>query len=424
MTSSIATLIRALCSLLAILALTPLVDAQSTGLRIPSGSNLSFPHDPVMSTTVPVTIESWVSGDPGSADIRVFQRYQGSAEHKELGVFADGRIFWQYAGQPWGSGGSCIETAPGVFPHDGQFHHLAFVRRVDGTWETYLDGMSVQVGGPAGCCWLTCTTINGTPPTTIPGGDGSTLRAVRVSNVERYVGNFIPAASWSPDPNTVLLVPFTEGTGNLVADDGTANQVGTITGPYQWMSLDCNGNGVTDDLDITNGTSLDQNQDGVPDECQNGTICVANLNTSGQGATLAGSSLGSGIGSGLHLECTSGPAGQYGFFLASAGGSSNTTVLNGALCIDQPIGRYNSQMATNQGLATLNSIGVFDAAGVLQSISGNGTSAAGSGFDVPLELPFTQPVQQVLPGSTWYFQCWFRDGASANFSDVVGVTFP
>jgi hypothetical protein len=146
----------------------------------------------------------------------------------------------------------------------------------------------------------------------------------------------------------------------------------------------------------------------------------------GNYAKLNTSSLGAGTPSGLHLAATDGPAGQFGFFLVSSDGSQNLPVFNGILCLGAPSGRYESNIASNQGLPQLNSIGQFDAMGVLQNLVGS--SAAGDGFDVPSELPFTPSGQLIVPGSTWYFQLWFRDVAggspSANFSNTLEVAFP
>lgn len=191
-------------------------------------------------------------------------------------------------------------------------------------------------------------------------------------------------------------------------------------------SLDCNGNGIIDRLDISGGGSPDVNGDCLPDECGGSgfpTSCPSLPNASGSSATLASSSFGSGLGSDLHLECTNGPAGEFGFYLVSQSATSMISLFDGVLCLDIPLGRYNPQIATNQGLPQLNSLSQFDAFGVLQSIVGNATSTGGSGYDVPTELPLTPPGQSVTPGTTYYFQSWFRDGASANFSDVIEVTF-
>ena len=81
-----------------------------------------------------------------------------------------------------------------------------------------------------------------------------------------------------------------------------------------------------------------------------------------------------------------------------------------------------------QGTA-LNSVGQFDAAGVLQNLVG--TSTTGSGFDVPADLPYVPVGQTIQPGESWSFQLWYRDrvgdppvpGSSANFSDALVVQF-
>jgi hypothetical protein len=101
-------------------------------------------------------------------------------------------------------------------------------------------------------------------------------------------------------------------------------------------------------------------------------------------------------------------------------------VFNGVLCLGAPAARYSVQVANNQGLPQLNSIGQFDAVGVLVNLAG--TSATGTGFDVPFELPFTPAGQAIQPGDTYSFQVWFRDsvltpGDSANFTNLVEITF-
>lgn len=156
-------------------------------------------------------------------------------------------------------------------------------------------------------------------------------------------------------------------------------------------------------------------------------LCIPpNPHYLGGSVTLANSSYPSGVGSDLHIEATGGPAGEFGFVLVSAGGNLNLSIFQGVLCLEAPQGRYNPSIAANSGIPALNSIGQFDAAGVLQNLVG--TSTTGSGFDVPAELPYTPPGQAINPGETWFFQVWYRDqdslGApSANFSDMIQVSF-
>jgi hypothetical protein len=142
---------------------------------------------------------------------------------------------------------------------------------------------------------------------------------------------------------------------------------------------------------------------------------------------LETSSFGSGNGSDLHIEAIDGPASEFGFMLVSADASAMLNVFEGIFCLGAPQGRYNPNAATNQGNPSLNSLGQFDAGGVLQNLAG--TSAVGSGYDVPLALPFSPPGTVIAPGDTYFFQCWYRDqdsggASSANFSNVIGVTFP
>ena len=41
-----------------------------------------------------------------------------------------------------------------------------------------------------------------------------------------------------------------------------------------------------------------------------------------------------------------------------------------------------------------------------------------------LDLPQPSPAGSTInPGSTWYFQAWFRDGSSSDLTDGLEVTF-
>ncbi len=150
----------------------------------------------------------------------------------------------------------------------------------------------------------------------------------------------------------------------------------------------------------------------------------------GGSVTLEASSfLSPGVG-GLHVEATGGPPNEFGFFLIAPTATSSLSVFNGTLCLDAPLGRYNNKIAGNQSLPQLNSVGLFDGSGVLQNLAG--TSTSGSGFDVPVELPYSPTGQVIAPGDTWAIQLWYRDrigmpptpGSSANFSNVLLATFP
>ena len=155
----------------------------------------------------------------------------------------------------------------------------------------------------------------------------------------------------------------------------------------------------------------------------------ANVHYANRSARLNYSSLGGPSSSGLHLEAVDGPPGEFGFFLVSSTSTTGTPVSEGVLCLGPPTGRYNTNAAQNQGLPSLESIGQFDDNFVFQNLSG--TSTSGSGFDVPVQLPFSPPGLWIGTGDTYYFQLWFRDQSGsplmpgfANFSNVVEVEFP
>jgi len=97
------------------------------------------------------------------------------------------------------------------------------------------------------------------------------------------------------------------------------------------------------------------------------------------------------------------PIKKFGYFLVSGGTAFFPGIggSQGTLCLGGPIGRY-VKLVQNSG-------------------------AAGT-FSIPVDLnalPFT-PSVPVLPGDTYYFQCWYRDlnpMQTSNFTDAVVVTF-
>ena len=145
----------------------------------------------------------------------------------------------------------------------------------------------------------------------------------------------------------------------------------------------------------------------------------ANPNSTGLPTVLTGS-FGSGVGSDLHLEASSGPPSQFGYFLVGTGvADPGIPVGSGELCLavaaPNEFGRYNVSGGA------LNSIGLFDASGVLQNVVG--TSTVNSGYDVPSTVPITGSPM-ISTGQTWYFQLWHReDGGDSNLSNGLSVTF-
>ncbi len=141
-------------------------------------------------------------------------------------------------------------------------------------------------------------------------------------------------------------------------------------------------------------------------------------NSSGTGTVLRANASTS-PGTGVRLEATDGPPGEFGFCVVGVASDPVGIVLgSGLLCLSrqpgQPIGRY-------AGGAAFNSIGQFDSSGAFRNQSG--TSTTGTGFEIPALLPFpgTPPI---TAGQTYYFQLWHRDGSmGSNLSNGLAVTF-
>jgi len=150
------------------------------------------------------------------------------------------------------------------------------------------------------------------------------------------------------------------------------------------------------------------------------TFCDPAQNNSTGFPTVLSGALGAPVGSGLHLEASSGPPTQFGYFLVGTGIDQPGVALgSGFLCLSlqapNVLGRYNV------GGGALSSVGLFDAGGVLQNVVG--TSTVGSGFDVPTDLPLPG-TPTITAGSTWHFQLWHRENAGdSNFSNGLSVTF-
>lgn len=170
---------------------------------------------------------------------------------------------------------------------------------------------------------------------------------------------------------------------------------------YFGSGADCNQNLVPDDCDIAQGSSPDCDANGQPDECQGlaWTICQANQNSvgpSGAKLELSGSRIVPCNDLVLHISQV--PANQVGIFIYS-NLPTNIPFGEGILCITGTVQRLLPPV-------------FFDGAG-------KGSYALDYG-----NLP---PGGQILPGSTWYFQHWYRDPSFGlfgfNLSNAMRVDF-
>ena len=246
-------LIPTLFALASVVVTTSIATAQNYALRLGPSTLVEFPHNAVMNTTATATIEYWFRADGPRGDTSWY-RYAGGAEHKGLDLLANGGINYLYAGSPWHQypsyGGVTLPPA-GTVPLDNAWHHLAFVRRANGSWALFLDGLRIVNEGPGtglgGGCWLTCAVINAATATKLQNGSTSLpsydIDDLRVSNIERYDTSFVPSRGWLPDANTAMYLDFNEGSGAVVHDKGLAQQTGVFVGynttpTWEWLLVE------------------------------------------------------------------------------------------------------------------------------------------------------------------------------------------
>ncbi len=227
-------------------------------------------------------------------------------------------------------------------------------------------------------------------------------------------------------PGTISLPVDAIGTSSASGSGNLITQFLTDAGAslvvcYNY-GLDCNGNGIDDALDVSNGSSNDLNGDGIPDECQpdtrsfcegdgsqnGGADCPCNNNGgpgegcdngSGSGGLLTASGVPSVSNDTLFITSSQIPALAPGFFFAGNGtinGGDGTPFDNGIRCIANPVR--------------------------VKKINFGGTIPQGN-------MPVLSIFLGAQPGDTTYFQYWYRNptgpctGLSANTTNGVQVTW-
>ncbi|MDA1266228.1 MAG: hypothetical protein O2816_14195 [Planctomycetota bacterium] len=183
--------------------------------------------------------------------------------------------------------------------------------------------------------------------------------------------------------------------------------------------FDCNGNGVEDAVDIGAGTSLDANKNGIPDECETVGVqfcfCAAGApcgnidpsagcsNSTGVGGLLTGSG-GSSIGlDDLVLTATGLPPSAFNLLFMGPSSIAPAPFADGLRCVGGTLYRYPIAMADGSGTSVHTGLVTY----------------ANSTFP---------PAGNILIGSTWHFQDWYRDpggpcGFKSNATNAVAVMF-
>lgn len=165
---------------------------------------------------------------------------------------------------------------------------------------------------------------------------------------------------------------------------------------------DCNSNGVPDDCDLADGTSVDLDWNFNPDECDcyvghPTNYCVSTRNSwSNIGARMDFGGSQSLLQNDAELFVGGAPPGSFGFFFY---GSNQTSL---------PVG-----------------LGFRCVGGQLRRLAGRVVGADGTLY---YPLNFDHPSLDLIePGQTWNFQFLFRDSFNGtvdiDFSDALSVEF-
>jgi len=182
--------------------------------------------------------------------------------------------------------------------------------------------------------------------------------------------------------------------------DEPASQI--HSGVMEVFSPDCNADSVPDAVELASEPTADWNGDGVLDDCLPATYCAVNANSTGQPATIrvSGTPVVAANGFGLHAGDL--PLNEFGYFLMSASQAFLPLFAGSAgnLCLGNPIKRFNNPPAGQ----------VLD-------------SGASGSFAFQTDLSVLPQGTVFLPGASWNFQAWYRDGATSNTTAGIAVLF-
>jgi hypothetical protein len=244
--------------------------------------------------------------------------------------------------------------------------------------------------------------FGGSSGKTYTGVNADAFGSVNLAATPAETAIFVGAAG---NPGTLNL-PLSMAADNLCA--GAAGLVcqmiqsasAVVTVRYNFTVLDCNMNGVSDGLDLLNGTSQDDNGNGIPDECDClwSSYCVSTPNSAGSVAMIGKTGSVSIAANDLVLVATGCPANQLGAFIYGSQ-QTQTPFGNGYKCVGGPQTFRFPPVSTGP-------LGITGTA----VDYGNPPAAGG----------------QIGAGTSWNFQFWYRDpavGAGFNLSDALHVNF-
>lgn len=232
----------------------------------------------------------------------------------------------------------------------------------------------------------------------------------------------LPAGTSLPQGTITALDWFEKDVGFLYSMDVDA-QFGTPSPPVLdtvWTaSLDCNGNGIFDRVDIANNTSLDTNSNCIPDECES-----------------PGNAFCFGDGTGIPCPClVNGNTGQGCMNSGGAGGAMLSGTGNASLAMDSFQLNVSGVPGNKPGLiiqGTIQTIspvgeGLFCVNGATARSHVQVTSSGSTTFLDFQGSPFGASINAL--GVPMLYQFWYRDpsntcaGAGFNFSNAWKIVW-
>ncbi|MCP3916441.1 MAG: S8 family serine peptidase [bacterium] len=233
--------------------------------------------------------------------------------------------------------------------------------------------------------------------------DGTSFSAPHVAGTVGLMLSVDPTLSISPEAIEHVLQTTADDIGAAGFDNQTGwGRINAHAAVMAILNGDCNNNGVFDYDDIDSGSSQDANGNGTPDECEctGGAVnyCVGANNSTGAGGAVSWGGSTSVANNDLVLQATQLPVGEFGLFIYGQN-QTQTPLFDGFLCVATPFIRFPVQVSDNLGFLTQ-----------------------------PVDI--TSPPQQsgqITVGSTWNFQCFYRDTNSTNtqgnLTDGLSVMF-
>lgn len=213
-----------------------------------------------------------------------------------------------------------------------------------------------------------------------------------------------------------FVLPSSNGIDDLrlrvIARDERFQASSSTCGPFAvapggWNVLDCNGNGTPDVVDLDHGTSMDENLDGVPDECA--TSPIAECFGDGSGAACpCGNESSAGAGAGcLNSLGTGGRLVASGVALLYA----DSLVLHGSGMTDSSALYFQGTQVQAGGIGAAFGDGLRCAGGAIVRLGVRVNSGGASrfperdGIGIALRGAISSPGQRV-------YQVWYRNSAA------------